>query len=35
MVGTELLLDTLCDTNSAYIGSKLAEIGIDLTEKQR
>jgi nicotinamide-nucleotide amidase len=33
MVGTELLLGHVVDTNSAYIGSKLAEIGIDLYRK--
>ena len=33
MVGTELLLGDVVDTNSAYIGSKLAERGIDLYRK--
>jgi nicotinamide-nucleotide amidase len=33
MIGTELLLGHVVDTNSAYIGRKLAGIGIDLYHK--
>ncbi len=32
-VGTELLLGHLIDTNSAYLGEKLAEIGINVYYK--
>jgi nicotinamide-nucleotide amidase len=33
MIGTELLLGHVVDTNSAYIGRKLAGIGINLYHK--
>lgn len=32
-IGTELLLGQIVDTNSAYIGRKLAEIGVDVFHK--
>ncbi|HOK08246.1 MAG TPA: CinA family nicotinamide mononucleotide deamidase-related protein [Candidatus Hydrogenedens sp.] len=33
MIGTELLLGQITDTNSTYLGEKLAEIGIDVYRK--